>query len=220
VVVWHLLRHHAFILVLRRPQYHGVMSIRLLALVLGFALEAERARAADEAFSFLGGVAVGLASHEAGHLAFDLAFDAHPRLAAVDYSGIPFFALTHDGGLPRRQEYLVAWAGLGVQHGLSEWILSRRPELIREKAPFAKGVLAFHVACSSAYGFAAITRTGPFERDTRSLADSSRTSEPWIGVLVLAPAAFDTYRYWHPEARWAKWASRVSKVALLALVLK
>ena len=41
--------------------------------------------------------------------------------------------------------------------------------------------------------------------------------EPVIGLIVLAPAALDGYRYLHPDAKWAKWASRGAKIAAVAL---
>src|SRR5262245_53447691 len=44
---------------------------------------------------FLGGAAVGLATHEAGHLFFDVVFDADPGLGKVNFHGLPFFAITH-----------------------------------------------------------------------------------------------------------------------------
>jgi len=43
--------------------------------------------------------------------------------------------------------------------------------------------------------------------------------EPVIGLLVLAPAALDGYRYLHPHATWAKWASRSAKIVGVALTI-
>jgi hypothetical protein len=181
---------------------------------------AESAPALPRWMSLGAGAAVGFLTHESGHLALDLAFGADPGLRAVDFHGIPFFAISHRSGLPRRQEFLISWAGFGTQHVTSEWLLSRRPELRRRGRPLEKGLLAFHVLCSAAYGVAAFPRTGPSERDTRGLASSARVDERWIGALVVAPAALDTYRYFHPRARWAAWTSRAMKAGLLLLVLK
>ncbi len=169
---------------------------------------------------FLGGGALGLVAHESGHLTFDVVFDAHPRFKKVDFAGIPFFALTHDSGLPYRQELTISSAGFWVQHAGSEWILTRHPRLRWERKPMTKGVLAFNVVTSVVYAGAAFARTGPVERDTRGIAASLRIGEPWVGALLLAPATLDTYRYLHPEARWAKWASRSAKVAMLLLVFR
>jgi hypothetical protein len=169
---------------------------------------------------FLAGGALGLAAHEGGHLAFNVVFDADPRLKRVDFHGIPFFAVTHRPGLSRRKEFVISSAGFWVQHAGSEWILTRRPHLRGESAPFAKGILAFNVLASTAYAGAAFARTGPDERDTRGMADSSRIDERWIGALVLTPALLDAWRYYQPDRAWIKWASRAVKVGMVVLVLR
>src|SRR4051794_16672967 len=87
---------------------------------------------------FLAGGAAGLAAHESGHLFFDLLFDADPGIEKVDFHGIPFFAITHQSGLPPRQEFTISSAGFWVQHAGSEWLLTTRPRLRDEHAPFAK----------------------------------------------------------------------------------
>lgn len=169
---------------------------------------------------FLAGGAVALGAHESGHICFDLLFDADPGLRKVDFHGIPFFAITHRSGLSPRRELTIASAGFWVQHAGSEWLLTRRPRLRNEHAPFAKGVLAFNVLASAAYAGAAFGRTGPFERDTRGIAEAARIDERWVGAMILAPAIFDTWRYLQPEAKWAVWASRAAKVGMVLLVLK
>jgi hypothetical protein len=80
-------------------------------------------------------------------------------------------------------------------------------------------MLTFHVATSLVYAGAAFGKTGPIERDTRGMASSRRISERWIGVMVLAPALLDAYRYFNPDARWASWASRSAKLGSVALIL-
>jgi hypothetical protein len=116
-----------------------------------------------------------------------------------------------------RQEFTISSAGFWVQHGTSELLLTRRPHLRKEHAPFEKGILAWNVVASAAYSGAALARTGPPERDTRGMATSLRVGEPWMGALVLAPAVLDTFRYVRPEARWARWTSRSLKVAAVLL---
>jgi hypothetical protein len=170
--------------------------------------------------SFLGGGLVGLTAHESGHLLFDAIFDAHAGLKSVSFHGIPFFAITHDGGLSPREEFVIDSAGFWVQEGTNELILSNRPDLRHESAPFTKGVVAFNVLASFAYAGAAFARTGPYERDTRGMADSLGWKEPYVGLLILVPAVLDAVRYYHPEARWAVWGSRGAKVFSVALVLK
>ena len=163
---------------------------------------------------------MGLAAHELGHLMFALAFDADPSLKRVEFHGIPFFALTHRPGLPPRKELVVSSAGFWVQHAGNEWILSKHPRLRHARAPLLKGVVAFNVLTSAAYAGAAFARTGPYERDTRGIADSARIDERWVGALVLAPAALDAWRYFDPDAKWPVWASRGAKVGLLLLLLR
>src|SRR6476660_9512600 len=74
--------------------------------------------------SFLAGGAIGLAAHETGHLVFDAMFDADPGIQKVSFHGIPFFAITHDSGLPPRQEFVIDSAGFWVQQFGNEIILS------------------------------------------------------------------------------------------------
>jgi hypothetical protein len=175
---------------------------------------------ASTAGLFVAGGAAAFAAHEAGHLVFDFLFDADPGIGKVDFHGIPFFAITHRSGLSATREFTISSAGFWVQHGGSEWLLTRRPNLRRERAPFAKGVLAFNVLTSMAYAGAALARTGPFERDTRGMASSSRIDERWIGTMLMVPAAFDSYRYLAPDRKWAVWVSRAAKVGMVLLVLK
>jgi hypothetical protein len=169
---------------------------------------------------FLAGGLAGLVAHETGHFAFDVAFDADPRLKRVEFHGIPFFAIAHRAGLSPRRELIISSAGFWVQHAGSEWILTRRPDLRSERAPFFKGIVAFNVLTSTAYAGAAFARTGPDERDTRGIARSASVDERWIGALVLAPAVLDAWRYFDPDAAWAKWASRAVKIGMVLLVIR
>lgn len=172
------------------------------------------------ALRFLAGGLAGLAAHESGHLVFDVAFDAEPQLKRVDFHGIPFFAITHRPDLSPRRELIVSSAGFWVQHAGSEWILTRRPNLRSERAPLQKGIVAFNVLTSVAYAGAAFGRTGPYERDTRGMADAARVDERWIGALVLAPAVLDGWRYFHPDSKWAVWMSRAAKVGVVLLLVR
>lgn len=189
------------------------------------AAQAQQVPAANESrgvsiAKFLGGAGIGLATHEAGHLLFDAIFDANPGVGKVDFYGVPFFAITHDSGLPRHQEFVISSAGFWVQHAENEWLLSKRPRFRQEHAPVAKGVFAFNVLASMAYSGAAFARAGPEERDTRGMADSSHVDERWIGAMVLAPALLDAWRYYHPDSRWAAWISRGVKIGLVVLVVR
>ena len=174
---------------------------------------------ATSALKFLGGGGLALIAHEGGHLLFDGIFDANPRLKKVTFHGIPFFAITHDQVSPRR-EFIIDSAGFWVQEATNELILSRRPNLRHEDAPFLKGVVAFNVLASVSYAGVAFARTGPVERDTRGMADALRWKEPWVGILILVPAILDAVRYFKPEARWAVWGSRAAKIGGVALIFR
>jgi hypothetical protein len=202
------------------------ISMGFCAAELGYAQEPVQQPAttsenrATSAAKFLGGGAVGLAAHEAGHLLFNAIFQANPRLKKVSFHGIPFFAITHDAGLTPRKEFVIDSAGFWVQEATNEIILSRRPNLRREHAPFTKGVFAFNVLTSVAYSGAAFARTGPAERDTRGMASSLGWNEPYVGLLILVPAVLDAIRYYHPDAKWAAWGSRGAKLFGVVLVFK
>ena len=176
-------------------------------------------RVADTAM-FLAGGALGLVIHESGHLIFDAAFDADPRVIGIRFGPFPFFAITHRGDMSPRREFAISSAGFWMQDLSSEWLLTKRPNLRDAHAPLAKGVLAFNVLNSVGYAFVAFARAGPFERDTRGMAQSIGVDERAIGAVVLGPAVFDAIRYFKPEARWAIWASRAAKVGSVLLVLK
>jgi hypothetical protein len=169
---------------------------------------------------FLAGAALGLGAHETGHVFFDVIFDADPGIRGVDFHGIPFFAITHRPGLSSAREFTISSAGFWVQHAGSEWLLSRRPRLRYERAPLAKGVLAFNVLASGAYAGAAFFRTGPPERDTKGMADAADIDERAIGVVILAPAVLDTWRYFRPDSRAAVWMSRAAKIGGVLLVVR
>jgi hypothetical protein len=205
--------------------------VGLIVCVLAAAAGPVRAQAAPDpppsesrvraALLFLAGAVTGLGAHESGHIITGLAFDAHPRVQRLDYGPIPFFSIQHDT-VSRRKEFVITSSGFWIQHAGSEWLLTKRPNLARERAPFLKGVFAFNLAASVVYSAAAFGRFGPPERDTRAMAASlgdDGVGEPVIGVLVLAPAALDGYRYLRPESRWAKWASRGVKIVGVVLTL-
>jgi hypothetical protein len=169
---------------------------------------------------FFAGAAIALAAHEGGHLFFDTIFDAHPFVEGVHLGPFPFFAISHPAGTSPRQEFTISSAGFWVQEATDEWMLTKRPHLRDEHAPLAKGMLAFNVLNSVGYGIVAMARIGPYERDTRGMAASIGVDERAIGVIVMAPAILDAYRYYRPNSRWAIWASRAAKVGSVLLVAK
>ena len=197
-----------------------VSGVLLLLLVTAAPVVAQQESTASRFGKVLLGGAAGLGLHETGHLVANWAFEEKIKVKKVDYKGIPFFALSHAPDLSPRREYVVSSAGLWTQYLYSEHILTHHPNLKDEESPFRKGMLTFHVVTSLVYAGAALGRTGPVERDTRGMASSRRIDERWIGVMVLAPALLDIYRYFSPGARWATWTSRGVKMGSVALVMK
>ena len=169
---------------------------------------------------FLAGAALGLGMHEGGHLVFDTVFDANPTIERVHLGPLPFFAITHRGDVSPRREFAISSAGFWAQDLSSDWLLTKHPSLRDARAPVAKGVLAFNVLNSVGYACVAFARAGPFERDTRGMAESIGVDERAIGAMVLAPAILDAIRYFKPEARWTKWASRAAKAGSVLLVIR
>jgi len=169
--------------------------------------------------TFLAGGAIGLGLHESGHLLMASMFGADPGVKGVSFGPLPFFAITHPEVTPAR-EYAISAAGFWVQHASSEWLLTARPGLRHERAPLAKGLLAFNVLASVAYASASFGTFGPYERDTRAMADALGVAEPWVGAMILAPAVLDTWRYLKPESRWASWTSRALKVGAVLIVVR
>lgn len=198
----------------------SLLGVACMLLLAAAPAAAQQESSASRFGKVLLGGAAGLGLHEAGHLVANWAFEQKVTVKKVDYKGIPFFALSHAPDLSPRREYVVSSAGLWTQYLYSEHILTHHPNLRREESPFRKGMLAFHVGTSLLYSGAAFGRTGPIERDTRGMASSRRIDERWIGMMVLAPAILDVYRYFNPEARWAAWASRGVKVGSAALIVK
>lgn len=182
------------------------------------AVAADETNIADLA-RFLGGAAIGLGAHEGGHILASALFGADPGVKSITYGPIPFFAITHDSVSPGR-EYTIAASGFFVQHATSEWLLTRHPLLRDEHAPMAKGMLAFNVLTSAVYATAAFGQFGPDERDTRAMADALGVDEPWVGAMILAPAAVDAWRYFKPQSRWAPWISRALKVGSVVAVVQ
>lgn len=128
--------------------------------------------------------------------------------------------MSHDAGLSPRREFTVSSAGFWVQHAMDEWLLTSRPRLRDERAPFVKGMLAFNVLTSVGYSTAVFAKAGPYERDTRGMADAIRVDERAIGAVILVPAALDAYRYYRPDSKWARWMSTAVKAGGVLLILR
>lgn len=178
---------------------------------------ASRGMWAGNASKFFMGAFVGFAGHETGHVIANYAVGSDPYLKSVNYGPIPFFTIEPGRPLTNREHYITASAGFNAQHIINEWILTRHPNLKDEDEPYLKGITAFNFWLTAGYAATAFAGTGPNERDTKGMADSLGWNERWIGAIILVPTALDTYRYKHPDAKWAKTVSRLSKIAIIAL---
>ena len=168
--------------------------------------------------SFIAGFSSGLFLHEAAHLLTGALAGARPR---VDRLSIPLpFIVVHYDAVSRRREFAIASSGFWAQHLVNEALLTAEPELRRSSAPFRKGLFAFGVGTSVFYAIGAVSGRGP-ERDTRSIADSlgaKGVPEPVAGLVIVAPAVLDLYRYYRPGSTWARWTSRALKALSVGLV--
>jgi hypothetical protein len=198
------------------------LALVVLLCLIGSPLlaQGEEPSAASKFGRVLLGGGAGFVLHETGHLIANWAFEQKVVVRKIEFKGIPFFALTHTQQLSPRREYIISSAGFLSQYLYSEQILTHHPNIKDESSPFRKGMLTFHVVTSLIYSGAAFGKIGPMERDTRGMAASRNMDERWIGVMILVPALLDTYRVFHPEARWAAWASRGAKISVGALVIK
>jgi hypothetical protein len=193
----------------------------VVALVL---LGGARPAAADEAdfrrftdyLWLLAGAATGFVTHETGHLVTDYILDTHPTFERVKTGPFPFFAIQPHHLTPQKR-YATAMAGLATQGLYSEIILGVDPRIREHRHPFLKGMLAFHVALSVGYAVTAFVGAGPPQSDVNSMARGSGWPVWAIGLMALAPAALDTYRYFVPGSCWAPQVSIASKFSLVGV---
>jgi len=175
---------------------------------------------AGNATKFFGGAFVALAGHECGHVIANSAQNTDPYLMPVHYGPVPWLTIEPGRIENRHEHYITASAGFNAQNIINEWLLTAHPKLNQENKPFLKGIATFNFWLSVGYAATAFAGTGPNERDTKGMADSLGCSERLIGAIILFPTALDTYRYKHPDAKWAATASRISKVVILGLAAK
>ena len=183
-------------------------------------LEAPKGMWAGDSSRFFMGAFAAFTRHELGHCIANYSIGTDPYLKSVNYGPVPFFTIEPGKTLTNRQHYITASAGFNAQHIVNEWILTKHPNLSAEDEPYLKGMASFNFWLAVGYATSALTKTGPSERDTRGMADSLGWDERWVGAMLLVPTALDTYRYKHPDAKWAVTASRLSKLAIIALALE
>jgi hypothetical protein len=173
--------------------------------------------------------------HEACHGVANLAMGNVPTLEPVRFLGfLPFFAVSpgincgqgtcvrRNGAPfppgPRGYAFIVS-AGLICQEVTDEIILTLRPGLRQEKAPFLKGMLLFNTAASVAYGIANLAGIEPPQGDLRALDGVSPLPHGVFAAVVLGTAALDVARYFLPDTQWLPWVSRGTKVVTIGMIV-
>lgn len=173
--------------------------------------------------------------HEACHGVANLAMANVPTLEPVRFLGfLPFFAVSpniqcqdgvctqRDGQTfepgPRGYTFIVS-SGILCQEITNEIILTERPRIRYETAPFLKGMLLFNVATSVAYGIANLTGLEPPQGDLYGMDAAGGVPHGVFAAVVLGTAALDVARYFLPESTWLPWVSRGSKVVTVGLVV-
>lgn len=169
---------------------------------------------------FFTGAFVGLLGHESGHLIANWSMNTHPFAKSVHYGPIPWFTIEPGRPLTPHEHFITASAGFNAQHIINEYLLTKAPNLRTDDKPFLKGMATFNFWLTMGYAATAFAGTGPNERDTKGMADAIGWSEESIGALILVPTVLDTYRYKHPDAKWARTASRLSKLFIIGLAAK
>jgi hypothetical protein len=200
-----------------------VASVLALVLVLGsarpaMAREADFRRFTDYLWLVLG-AGIGLALHEGTHLALDYALDAHPSIVGVHLGPFPFFAIQPNTLANSQQRYSVAMAGFMMQDLYSEVILHADPHLRAHHRPLLKGMLAMHVGLMTGYAITGFAHVGPAQSDVGAMGRALNVPSWAIGLMLIAPAACDTYRYFVPDSRWAPWVSLAGKLSMVGAAL-
>ena len=161
------------------------------------------------------GAGAGFVIHESGHLLFDAALNTSPKFVPVKLGPFPFFAIQPTHIRNNQQRYTIAQAGFMMEDLYSEAILQADPRIIEQHHPFLKGMLLFHVVVDTGYAVTGIFNVGPSQSDVNTMSRGLGVP-PWaIGIMLLGPAACDTYRYFVPESRWAPWVSLGGKLTMI-----
>jgi hypothetical protein len=179
---------------------------------------------------FLAGGAAAFVTHETCHFLANLGTGNQPSLEPVNFLGfIPFVAIVpsircrngecrkHNGEdyyAGRPGLYTIVSAGLQCQHYEDEFILSLRPGLRMDRAPFRKGMLTFNTLTSIGYVIANWTGVEPVDGDVRGIHRDGGAPRILLSTLVLGIAVVDIARYYFPQARWLAWLNRAAKLSV------
>lgn len=171
------------------------------------------------------GATSGFVGHELGHVIADVQTFHHPTFHGTKTGPFYFFAIQPCcGTLSNAEEYFIASAGLTVNNVASEIILQTLPDIRSRHSPFLKGVLLVDVGLSVGYAISGFVQSArpqgfPAQSDVGSMS-RALGAQPWqVGLMVLAPAVVDTYRYFFPHSYWAPWVSLESKLLMTGVVL-
>jgi hypothetical protein len=160
------------------------------------------------------GAASGFVAHELGHLFTDFILGKSVDFVPVKLGPFPFFAIQPCCNLTPQEQYVVASAGFMVQYVNSELILWVSPRIRSQRHAYLKGVLALDIGLSIGYAVSAFLPQGiaPQQSDTATMARGLGIPQWQVGLMVLAPAIVDTYRYLVPDSKWAPWVGVQSKL--------
>ena len=187
----------------------------------------------SSAARFAGGALTALAAHESCHLITNLAMGNRPEFEPVTFLGfIPYFAIVpsiqcRNGDCTKRNGqsfwfgrpglYTIVSAGIQCQQYEDEVILTRRPGLRMDNAPFRKGMLAFNTLLSIGYVLANWAGVEPTDGDIRGIHRDGGAPRLLLSSMILGIAAVDIARYYYPHARWLAWLNRVAKVSVTGI---
>ncbi len=180
-----------------------------------------------------GGAITALAAHESCHLIANLATGNRPSFQSVTFLGfIPYFAITpsihcrgescyksngQSYGAGRPGLYTIVSAGIQCQQYEDEVILTRRPGLRMDDAPFRKGMLAFNTLLSIGYVLANWIGVEPTDGDIRGIHRDGGAPRFLLSSMIFGIAAVDIARYYYPHARWLAWLNRVAKLSVTGI---
>jgi len=182
---------------------------------------------------FVGGAVSALAAHESCHILANLAMGNRPGFAPVTFLGfIPYFAITpsihcqgeectkrngESFGPGRPGLYTIVSAGIQCQQYEDEILLTWRPGLRMDDAPFRKGMLALNTLLSIGYVLANWMGVEPTDGDIQGIHRDGGAPRFVVSSMILGIAAVDIVRYYYPHARWLAWLNRMAKLSVTGI---
>lgn len=203
------------------PSRASVLAIAFVLLASSRAAaqpgEHDYRRAGDYGWFALGALTA-FVVHEGSHLTLDAVLRTHPTIEPVRLGRVPFFAIQPNRVRSDRQLYAIAMMGFLAEAITDDIVLTRRPHLRSNHAPFLEGMLGFNTGLDVGYSITGLANVGPPQSDVNSMARAARIPRWAVGLMLLVPAAFDVVRYVEPEAKWAPWVSRGARLVLFGTV--